>query len=161
MELDPQSEENLWNLYTMYGASPRSLFLYADRPTLYDEIVTREIYSPSPDTLRGLLVSADKATNTSHFLVTTGPLADDRTRPEGKLTSVYVFARFCELVLLNRVEVLKDFYEALHLTPTTACSAGMVFEHRAHQFLREGRILDLLSMHQYIYTNTRYTTRML
>ena len=104
-------------------------------------MVTSEINQLSP---RGLaeLLSANKATDNSHLLVTTGPLPNDRTRPERKLASLHIFAEFCRLVLRNRVE-MKDCYDMLQLTPTTFSAAGMVFKHRAHQFLQEGRTLDI------------------
>ena len=137
----PPSEKELWHLYITYGASLRSLFLYADRPGTYDEKVVSEICSLSPNVLRGLLLSTREATNSSYYLVTTGPLPNDRTKPETKIASPYVFAEFCRLILMDRVEVMEDYYNALRLAPT---AAGMIFKYRAHRFLREGRTLDLL-----------------
>jgi len=39
---------------------------------------------------------------------------------------------------------MRDFYQSLHVSPTTASSAGIVFEARAHHFLQEGRTLEIL-----------------
>jgi len=39
--------------------------------------------------------------------------------------------------------MVRNLYDTLHSTPTTSTGAGMVFEHRAHQFLLEGRTIDL------------------
>jgi len=135
-------EEELWHLYATYGASPKSLFSYSGTPGTYDEIVTSEINQLSPNGLAELL-STNKATDNSHLLVTTGPLPNDRTRPERKMTSLHIFAEFCRLTLGNRVEMMKDCYDTLCLTPTTYSAAGMVFKYRAHQFLQEGRTLDI------------------
>jgi len=68
----------------MYGASARSLFVYADTPGAYDQLVIAEIASLSPGVLRRLLISADEATDKSHYIVTTGPSPNDRTIPERK-----------------------------------------------------------------------------
>ena len=126
----------------MYGASLRNLFLYADRQDTYNEIITSEINQLSPTGLTELLF-AGRTTSGSHYLMTTGPLPNDRSRPERKIASPYVFAEFCRLILGDRVEMMKGCYDKLHLTPTTFSATGMVFKYRAHQFLQEGRTLEI------------------
>ena len=133
------SEEELWYLHAMYGASLRDLFLYADRQDAYNKIVTSEINQLSPNGLTELL----SAISNSHYLVTTGPLPNDRTRAERKISSPYIVGEFCRLILRNRVEMMKDRYNKLRTAPATFPAAGMIFKYRAHQFLQEGRTLDL------------------
>ena len=126
----------------MYGASLKSLFLYARTPGTYDEMVTSEINQLSPDGLAELLCT-NKVTDNSHLLVTTRPLPNNRARPERKPASLHILAEFCRLILRNRVEMMKACYDMLHLRPTTFSAAKMVFKYRAHQFLQEGRTLDI------------------
>jgi len=105
-------------------------------------MVTSKIVRLSPDEFARLLWT-DEATEDSIPLITVGPMPNDRTRPERKIASPHIFAEFCRITLNNRVEMMKDCYDTLHLTPTSFSAAGMVFKHRAHQFLREGRTLDI------------------
>jgi len=127
----------------MYGASLGNQLLLADRPDIYHQKVITEIKKLSPDDLSKLFVSAKNVTDGSHLLMATGPLPNSRREPERKITSPYVLTEICSEVLKNRVEMMRGFYDTLHVTPTTSVAAGMVFEHRAHHFLQEERTLDL------------------
>jgi len=134
--LPTKSEEQLWYLHIMYGASLRSLFLYAHRPDAFDGIVISEINELSPGGLVKLLVSGNSASDDSHLLVTTRPSSTDRGWPERKITSRYVLYR---RTLRNQVEMMEELYDTLRtFVPTNFSGAGMIFEYTAHKFLQEG-----------------------
>jgi len=137
------SEKDLWSLHIKYGASFRSLTLYADEPEEYHKWVMNEINGLSPDGLAKLLKSTDAATQNSHYVISTEPLPGNRSTAERKFTSQYVFEECCKQTLRDKAETLRMFYDVLHNDPTTATAAGMVFDYRAHQFLRKGRDIDL------------------
>ena len=118
----------------MYGASLGSLFLFSTMPGRYHTHVISEIEGLSPEGLSNLLRSADYTTDTSHYLMSTGPLPNDRTIPERKVTSPYVLEECCERILKNEVEAMRKLYDMLHCQPDSSTAAGMLFEYRAHQF---------------------------
>ena len=140
------SEEQLWHLHVTYGASPRDLFVYAGNPLVYQEVVRNQITTRSPDQFRKLLTSTDDCPDNSHYLISTGPSPTDRTTPERKVISKHVLEECCREILKDDVEWLRILYEALHSEKSFATSAGMIFEHRLHQYLREGRILELFPL---------------
>ena len=127
----------------MYGPLLRNLFLYAERPDIYDGMVTSEINNLSPYELSRIYRSPHKAADHSHFLVTTGPSPARRSRAERKIVSSHVLELFCRLILEDRVDLIGNFYRTLRIPGATASSAGMVFKHRLHHFLKEGRTLNL------------------
>ena len=141
------SEEKLWHMHVTYGASLRNLFAPAHTVYTYDENVTSEIKRLSAKKLRRLLLSADDSTDNSHYLMPTGPMPSDRTAPERKVISQYVLEECCKRILKDDVEQLRRLHEVLHNDQSTAASAGMIFKYRTHQYLREGRVLDLSSLH--------------
>jgi hypothetical protein len=126
----------MWYLYHVYGASLRNLVLRAGNRDMYRERVTAEIGKLSPRGLTTLLLYANNATDSSHYLMSTGPSPADRTKPERKIASPHILEECCKKVFGNRVELLREFYYALHSEPATSAAAGMVFEYR---FLHGGR----------------------
>ena len=131
-----RSEKNLWELHLKYGASFRSLILYANDPGEYHKWVMNEINGLSPDGLARLFKSTNAATQNSHYVISTEPLPKDRSTAQRKFTSQYVFEECCERTLKDKVEALGMFYEALNNDPTTSTAAGMAFEYPADQFER-------------------------
>ena len=137
------SEEELWNLHHLYGASPKYLFNLYSQPAIYDDIVNEEINQLSPQDLVELLQNAANATDYSHFLISTGPLSIDRTRLERKVVSPHVLVKICNRVLKNQLEEIRKIYNTLRAKPTTAGAAGMIYESQVHRLLKAGRTIDL------------------
>jgi hypothetical protein len=140
---NPPSEKELWRIHLDYGASLRDMVAYARNPRRYDKWVTNAISRLSPEQLIALLESAENADDNTHFLVTTGPSPNDRTEPERKIASQYILGKCCQQILGNRLADMKKLYQMLHGQPALSVSAGMLFEYRAHQFIREGGAVDL------------------
>ena len=140
------SEERLWNLHATYGASLRNLFVYANRPDSYHKVVISEIEKLSAEKLRKLLSSADDSPDNSHYLMSTSPMPHDRTEPKRKVISQDVLGECCKRVLKDDAEELKKLYDMLRGEKSMAASAGMVFEHGVHQYIREGGVLNLFPL---------------
>ena len=138
------SEKELWNLHHIYGASFRNLIDFAHRPNVYDRMVNEEMRKLLPLDFTKLLINCNEPTGGSRLLISTRPLPTDRTGPETTVASTYILKRICERVLGNRVEEMRELYEALRNNQATAPAARMVFEYRVHQFLREKRVIKLL-----------------
>ena len=116
--------------------------MFADRPDMYRREVLSEICELSPERLTNLLRSANNATDDS-LLVSTGPSPGDRTKPKGAVASQYILEECCGRILKGEVEQMKTMFNILYKQPDQSAIPGMLFEHRAHQFLQEERILDL------------------
>ena len=138
-----QKEKDLWKLYSDYGASPRSLFLHAHNPDQYEDFVKTEIGKLSLDELSRLLLNANPTTDNSHYVITTGPLEGNRSRPYRTFTSPYAFEQCCKLILEDDTNALRRHWNLLRGDPTTSTAAGMVFEHRVHQFLQKEKTVTL------------------
>ena len=132
----------MWFLYSEYGASFRSQIVNAFDPDTYKEDVVLEIAKLAPHELTRLLRS-DPPTETSHYLVSTGPSPHDRTEPMSEVASPLLLELYCTLRLNDEAEELRKFYKMLHSDPTTTAVAGKVFEIQAHRFLRKGITLNL------------------
>jgi len=133
-------------MHLAYGASLRSLFAFANTPDIYHALVLSETKGLSTDGLANLLLFPGTTADDCHYLTSTGPLSADRTELDRKVASQYIFGECCRQILRDGVKQLRRFYDMLRNEPRTAASAGMIFEHRAHQFLREGRVIDLLPL---------------
>ena len=72
-----------------------------------------------------------------------GPSSTDRTEPVINIASPYLLEECCKRVLRNRVDEIKELFDMLKKEPTRSAAAGVVFAYRAHQFLQEGRVIDL------------------
>ena len=129
-----KTEAALWALYSDFGASPRSLFALANRSASYQEWTNMEVRRLSSDSLMRLLLDASAATRTSHYVVTTGPLPQDRSEAYRTFASVYVYEACCKLLIEGGTAQLKRLYDILHGDSATSIVAGMVFEYRVHQF---------------------------
>jgi len=114
---------------------PRSLFALADLPDQYEDLVKAEINKLSPDSLTRLLRQPDAATETSHYVICTGPSPGNRSKPERNFASPYVIEACCKLTLEYKTDRMKTYYDLMHGDPTTSTAAGMVLGHRADQFL--------------------------
>ena len=121
--------------------------MYANRPDSYRKVVISEIEKLSAKKLRRLLLSADDSPNDSHYLMSTSPLPHNRTMPERRVVSQYILGECCRRILRDDVEQLRGLHEVLCDDQSTATSAGMIFKYRAHQYLREGRTLNLSPLH--------------
>jgi len=137
------SEKNLWNVYTKYGASTRNLFVYADEPSEYEDRILTVIRRLSSEGLTTLLQDADAGSENSHLVISTGPLPGNRSKAERKFASTYVLEECCKRILGNEVLEMRSHYNLLRGNPISATAAGMVFEHRAHPFLRQQTTIDI------------------
>ena len=153
----PQSEMDLWKLYSDFGAPPRSLFQLADRPDKYEHWVKMEVQQLSSESLIRLLRDARAATEDSHCVIATGPLLGDRSKAERTFASPYVLEACCKLFLDDGVDALRRHFTILHGDPTTSTAAGMIFELRAHQFLRREKTITLFPILGRIVTNGKYS----
>ena len=133
-------------MHLTYGASLGDLSVYADTPDLYERVVRHEIAWRLPEDFRDLLLSAAGSPHDSRYLMSTGPMPNNRTEPERTVISQYVLGECCKRILRDDVKQLRRLYEVLRNARDMTASAGMVFKHRAHQYLREGRVLDLFPL---------------
>ena len=76
----------LWPLYARYGASLRSTFAFATYPGLYEDSVSGRLKKLPSQKLDNLLQGV---AGNFCLLIATGPLLDDRTKPEGKMASQF------------------------------------------------------------------------
>lgn len=90
IESVPPSEKKLWYLHTTYGASLKSLFIFAGQPDMYRAVVIDEIDKLSVEGFARLLHSAGNASDNSYYLMSTGPMPTDRTKPEWKVASPHI-----------------------------------------------------------------------
>ena len=141
------SEEKLWHMHVTYGASVRNLFEFADMVDAYNKKIISEIERVSAKGLDKLLFSSDDSPYNSNYLMLTGPMPSDRTAPERKVISQYVLEECCRRILKDDVEELGWLHGVLRNGRGTAASAGMIFKYRAHQYLREGMVLELSPLH--------------
>ena len=133
-------------MYLTYGASLRDLFAFAHRPDAYHGAVLSEMRKLSVDGLVDLLEFCDLATNKGLYLMSTWPLPANRSRPERKFNSPYIFRECCRRILDDDVEQFGRFYMMSLFEKGTVPFAGMIFEHRVHQFLQEGRAINLFAI---------------
>ena len=133
-------------MYLTYGASLRDLFAFAHRPDAYHGAVLSEMRKLSVDGLVDLLEFCDLATNKGLYLMSTWPLPTNRSRPERKFNSPYIFRECCRRVLDDDAEQLGRFYMISLLEKSTVPFARMFFEYRAHQFLQEGRVINFFAI---------------
>jgi len=138
-----RKEEDLWKLYSDYGASPRSLFLFAHDPDRYREIIEDQISLLSPTSLQRLLRSPNKVTKCSNHIITTVPSPENRFKSSWTFASPYALKKCCELLLEDEANAVRGLYDMLHNDRTTSTAAGMVFEHCVHQFLRKEKTIAL------------------
>ncbi|KAF9645194.1 hypothetical protein BDM02DRAFT_681763 [Thelephora ganbajun] len=97
------SEKKLLDFHRTYGASLESLFRFFEDPACYGELVTREAKKlSSSDSYKVFQYAADTP-DISDYLISTGPLPDDRTRPERKIASKFVLEKICARVIWERV----------------------------------------------------------
>ena len=106
-------------------------------------MVNKEMKKLSPRDFTKLLQDHEAVINNSHFLISTGPLAADRTSPERKVISAYVLERICEQVFKNQVGEIRRLYTTLQDWSTTMTAAGMIFKYRVHRFFRKSRVIKL------------------
>jgi len=86
-------------------------------------------------------------------VISTGPLPGDRSEAEGNFASTYVLEECCKRILGDAVSEMRSHYNLLRGNPTTATAAGMVFEHRAHPFLRQQTAIDLFPIRGHLIMN--------
>jgi len=134
-------------MHFTYGASLKNLFAFADTVDTYGQEVISEIEKLSAKKFRKLLLSADDSPYSSPYLMSMGPMPSDRTEPERKVISQYVLEECCKRILKDDIKRLRRLHGVLRNDKSTAASAGMIFKYRAHQYLREGRILNLSPLH--------------
>ena len=85
-----RSEESLWHLHVTYGAPLWYLFLHADSPGRYHEMVKSEINMLSSRDLTRLLQSPDDVTNNLYYVISIGPSPTARSTAERKIASPYI-----------------------------------------------------------------------
>ena len=75
--------------------------------------------------------------------MSTGPLPTNCTRAKRRIASPYILEKCCKLVLWNRVKEINEPFNMLKNEQARSTAAGVVFEYRVHQFLQEGRTINL------------------
>ncbi|KAF9779874.1 hypothetical protein BJ322DRAFT_347597 [Thelephora terrestris] len=136
------TEEQLWYMYSEYGASPRTLVQYATRPQEYATRLNEEVNRIPTNGLRALtLVSKSHAP--SHCIVTIHPLPGDPLDYRVGFASRHVFEMVWERYIHNKIEDIKHFYDLFSPTSITAAAAGWIFELRMHQLLPTKQTIKL------------------
>jgi len=139
------TEQQLWELYVKFGASPGSLALYASAPDTYESLVTRQIMGARSDDLR--CASCDPEAPFHHIFVT-WPLPDRRDISQQTIVSRYVFELLWENHLQHQMSDVEYFYYKFLDSPATADLAGWIFESRVHQLLRKQQIIQVFPITQ-------------
>ena len=103
-----------------------------------------------PELLARLLLSANDATNTSHFLISARPLSNECTSCERIIVSQYIFEKICKQALKDQAEEMRRLYNMIQSNPTTSTVTGMLFKHQVHQFLQEGNAVTLFPIHSHL-----------
>ena len=137
------SESVLFNMHITFGASLRNLFMFSDGTNDYERLVDLEISKLHPAELTKQLRNPLGAQGNSHLLVTTTPSPSDRTISERKISSLLIFEKICKMVFNDRTDQIRTFYDTLRNDEQINSAAGMFFEARVHQVLREGGVINL------------------
>ena len=130
-------------MHTNFGASLRSLFTFSDSTGDYERLVNSEIFRLLPADLMRLLRDPLYAEEHSHLLVTTIPSPSDHTIAERKIASPFILEKICKTVFEDRTDDIRTFYDTLRRGAEMNSAAGMFFEARVHQVLREGGVINL------------------
>jgi len=133
-------------MHQMYGTSLRNLFVFANAPELYGQLVNEAIQELSADRLSHVLLCADTASDDCHYLMSTGPSSTNRAQPEVTFSSPYIFGECRRRILKDDVEKLRSLANRLHSEQSTTAFVGMIFGHQAHQLLQEGLSTSSLSL---------------
>ena len=79
-----------------------------------------------------------------------------RTEPEGKIASQYALKEYRQRAPGNQVEETTKLFGRMKKKQTTSAAASMVLGYRAHRFLQEGKVTDLLPIVGCIRTQGKY-----
>lgn len=102
-------------MHRKYGASLRDLFLFANAPAEYDNLVESQLATLSLENMYHLLRGTIEPSDNSHLLISTGPSEDDRGTAERKLASHYLLERICERVFGGRIREVTNLRETLRI----------------------------------------------
>lgn len=97
------------------SASFRNQIVHAYTPNRYKGLVRLEIAKLAPHQLARLLQS-DYPTDTSHYLVSTGPSPHDRTEPTNEIASPLVLELCCTLRLNDEADKTRNLLLAPKLS---------------------------------------------
>ncbi|KAF9645187.1 hypothetical protein BDM02DRAFT_3120616 [Thelephora ganbajun] len=97
------SERKLLDFHHTYGASLECLFKFFQTPAHYERVVTEEVKKLSFSESYKVFQYAADTPDISDYLISTGPLPDDRTRPKRKVASKFALEQICARVIWGRV----------------------------------------------------------
>ena len=139
--VNPPTEQQLWHLYKTYGASCRHLFECATDPERYQTLVQSAV--ESVDDLLHALTRPSTITETSHLVVLLEPSPQDRSSCQVKIITRAVLEMVWRRHLEHKAIRARDFYELFLEHSSMAASAGLIFEFRIHQLLRQGQCIEV------------------
>ena len=139
------TERYLWDLYNMFGSSPREFHRYTSNPVAYEDLVIDQIKTIEPDDLRYVSYNP-KSTHCRIFTVWPSPT--NRDMFEKRIVSRFTFELLWDHLLKYRISDIQHFYYRFQKSPTMAACAGWIFEHRVHQLLRRQPEIQLVPVVQ-------------
>lgn len=138
----PYEEQELWHLYDKYGASPRALDRLTRYPYRYENQLTAQVDKIQPGTLRYILESPTVLED-SYMVTTIGPSSGNRELHRKRFASEEVFLMVWDAQMKYLIAEMEHFYTLFKNNAATAPAAGWIFEHRMHELLRAGGLVNL------------------
>ena len=138
----PHTESQLWYLYNEFGASPRALANYADKPEIYENEVETQVQSINPQTLRHSLVSQD-SDESSHLIIVVDPHPDSRLKSTKTFASQRIFRMLWDKHLSHQTSERRHFYHLLQASSSTTAATGWLLECLMHNLLRRDQTIRL------------------
>jgi len=130
------TEQQLWNLYHKYGASPAKLVEYADDPSSYKNKVEDEVQRLSSSALLDVLETPDSHLESSS-IITIDPSPTSRERFVARVASKFASELIWNRHLKRQVSESTRFYDLLQANTITSAAARLVFESQIHRLLSQ------------------------
>ena len=140
------SERQLWYLHKEFGASPRDLAKYAQKPRAYGSLLIRQILNVNPATLLAI-VQDPGFHEVSHRLISIGPSEGDRGIFEKRFISQKVFDLLWDIHIRHQTSDIAHFYNLFKATPGAKVATRWLFEARMHQLLTKDTTIQLFPIY--------------
>ena len=120
--------------------------MYASDPGRYKDLIIHEIAKVNPDKLHHAL-NDPFFDNISHLILIVEP-SSSRSVYTKRIASRRVFQLLWDRHLRHMIAHIAYFYDLFRTSPTTAVSAGWIFEFRMHQLLAVQRAIRIFPITQ-------------
>ena len=146
IEGEPHTEHQLLYLHNEFGASPRSLALFASKPEVYEAILRQEIDRMDPNRLQHIFQDPGSH-HSSHHIVIIEPSPTSRFGSVKRVASQHILELLWDKHIQYRIDCMSYFYNVFQANPITAAAAEWIFELRMHQLLRKKQAIQLFPVH--------------